>query len=68
MHRLRVGGGTGRVGAFALPRPEHYGLAPVLAPLIGGVVGAGAYQLLIHPFLPAGVKAKKEPEACIDGH
>jgi len=29
----------------------------VVAPLIGGVIGGGAYQLLIHPFLPARVRA-----------
>jgi glycerol uptake facilitator protein len=40
-------------GAAALPAPDNYWWIPIVAPLIGGVIGAGAYQLLIHPFLPA---------------
>jgi len=40
-------------GPSALPSPDNYWWIPVLGPLIGGVVGGGAYQLLIHPFLPA---------------
>lgn len=47
-------------GSSALPGPEDYWWIPIIAPLIGGVVGAGAYQLLIHPFLPARVNALKE--------
>jgi len=44
-------------GSSALPSPDSYWWIPVVAPLIGGVVGGGAYQLLIHPFLPARVRA-----------
>lgn len=40
-------------GAAALPSPDHYWWVPIVGPLIGGVLGGGAYQLLIHPFLPA---------------
>lgn len=44
-------------GPSALPAPDHYWWVPILGPLIGGVVGGGAYQLLIYPFLPARHKA-----------
>ena len=40
-------------GASALPSPENYWWIPIVGPLLGGLVGGGAYQLLIHPFLPA---------------
>jgi len=33
----------------------------VVAPLIGGVIGAGAYQLLIHQFLPARNRVSSDP-------
>ena len=51
----------------ALPSPENYWWVPILGPLIGGVIGGGAYQLLIYPFLPArhaateGVSVIKDP-------
>ena len=41
----------------ALPSPENYWWIPIVGPLIGGVVGGGAYQCLIRPFLPARVRA-----------
>lgn len=44
-------------GHSALPGPQDYWWVPIIAPLIGGIIGAGAYQLFIHPFLPARVKA-----------
>ena len=37
----------------ALPAPGNYWWVPIAGPLIGGVIGGGAYQLLIYPFLPA---------------
>jgi glycerol uptake facilitator protein len=40
-------------GSSALPSPNNYWYVALVAPLIGGVVGGGAYQLLIHQFLPA---------------
>lgn len=40
-------------GHSAIPAPENYWWVPIAGPLIGGVIGAGAYQLLIRPFLPA---------------
>jgi glycerol uptake facilitator protein len=46
-------------GPSALPAPDNYWWIPIAAPLIGGVVGAGAYHMLIRPFLPAHVKARK---------
>lgn len=41
----------------AFPSPENYWWVPIVGPLIGGVVGGGAYQWLIRPFLPARVRA-----------
>jgi len=40
-------------GPAALPSPGNYWWIPIAGPLLGGVLGGGAYQLLIHPFLPA---------------
>lgn len=37
----------------AFPAPGHYWWVPVAAPLLGGVLGAGLYQLAIKPFLPS---------------
>lgn len=39
-------------GSSAFPSPGNYWWVPIVGPLIGGVVGGGAYQLLIHPYLP----------------
>jgi glycerol uptake facilitator protein len=44
-------------GASAFPSPDHYWWIPIVAPLLGGVVGGAAYQWLIHPFLPARIRA-----------
>lgn len=44
-------------GASALPSPGNYWWIPIAAPLIGGVAGGAAYQLLIHQFLPARTRA-----------
>jgi glycerol uptake facilitator protein len=44
-------------GASAFPSPDHYWWIPIVAPLLGGVVGGAAYQWLIHPFLPARLRA-----------
>ena len=40
-------------GSSAFPSPERYWWIPIFAPLIGALVGGGAYQWLIRPFLPA---------------
>ncbi len=40
-------------GRSALPSPDNYWWVPIVGPLLGGIVGAGAYQGLIRPFLPA---------------
>lgn len=45
-------------GASALPSPDHYWWIPIAGPLLGGVVGGGAYQALIHQFLPARNRAR----------
>ena len=45
-------------GAAALPSPGHYWWVPIAGPLLGGVLGAAAYQALIHPFLPARIRAQ----------
>ncbi|MDF3983901.1 aquaporin family protein [Luteibacter sp. PPL201] len=47
-------------GPSALPGPDNYWWVPIVGPFIGGVVGAGAYQLLVHPFLPARQRALAE--------
>jgi glycerol uptake facilitator protein len=47
-------------GPSALPSPDHYWWIPIAGPLLGGIVGGGAYQLLIHPFLPARLRAAQE--------
>lgn len=47
-------------GAAAFPSPQNYWWVPILGPLIGGVVGGGAYQMLILPFLPARDRARLE--------
>jgi glycerol uptake facilitator protein len=44
-------------GSSALPSPDNYWWVPIVGPLLGGVVGGGAYQLLIRPFLPARLRA-----------
>ena len=40
-------------GEAAIPSPGSYWWVPIAGPLIGGVIGAGAYQVLIRHFLPA---------------
>jgi glycerol uptake facilitator protein len=47
-------------GSSAFPSPENYWWIPIVAPLIGAVVGGGAYQFLILPFLPARDRAMLE--------
>jgi len=44
-------------GRSALPSPDHYWWVPIVGPLFGGVLGGGAYQLLIHPYLPARIRS-----------
>jgi len=39
-------------GYQAFPSPKDFWWVPILGPLIGGVIGGGAYQYLIRPFLP----------------
>lgn len=48
-------------GPSAIPAPDNYWFVPIVAPLIGGAVGGAAYQVLIHRFLPARVKAMSSP-------
>jgi glycerol uptake facilitator protein len=48
-------------GSSALPSPDNYWWVPIVAPLLGGVVGGGAYQVLIHQFLPARNRALTTP-------
>ena len=43
-------------GGSALP--QSYWWVPILGPLLGGVLGGGAYQVLIHQFLPARNRAR----------
>ena len=44
-------------GSSAFPSPQSYWWVPIVGPLLGGALGGGAYQLLIHPFLPARLRA-----------
>jgi glycerol uptake facilitator protein len=58
-------------GPSALPSPDNYWWVPIVGPLVGGVVGAGAYQVLIHQFLPARVRAREaasEAHSPVEGH
>ncbi len=50
-------------GPSALPGKDAYWWIPIVGPLLGGVVGAAAYQWLIYPFLPARVRALQQPAA-----
>jgi glycerol uptake facilitator protein len=45
-------------GSSALPSPDSYWWIPIVAPLLGSLLGGGAYQLLILPFLPARDRAR----------
>jgi glycerol uptake facilitator protein len=45
-------------GSAAFPSPQNYWWVPIVGPLIGGALGGGAYQVLIHPFLPARNRAR----------
>ena len=47
-------------GSSALPSPDSYWWIPIAGPLLGGLVGGGAYQLFILPFLPARERALLE--------
>jgi glycerol uptake facilitator protein len=47
-------------GSSALPSPDNYWWIPIVGPLLGALVGGAAYQLLIHPFLPARLRARNE--------
>ncbi|MGZ6011823.1 MAG: MIP/aquaporin family protein, partial [Caulobacteraceae bacterium] len=47
-------------GPQAFPSPDNYWWVPIVGPLIGGLVGAGAYQLLIRPFLPPRGQRKEQ--------
>lgn len=44
-------------GSAAFPSPGNYWWVPVAGPLLGGALGGAAYQMLIHPFLPARIRA-----------
>jgi glycerol uptake facilitator protein len=47
-------------GPSAFPSQDNYWWIPIVAPLIGALVGGGAYQFLIRPFLPARRRAQLE--------
>jgi glycerol uptake facilitator protein len=50
--------------AQAFPSPGSYWWIPIVGPLIGGLLGGGAYQVLIRPYLPpktARVQQQSEP-------
>ncbi|MFT8777372.1 MAG: MIP/aquaporin family protein [Gluconacetobacter liquefaciens] len=39
-------------GPSALPAPGNYWWVPIVGPLAGGVIGAGAYEGLVRPYMP----------------
>lgn len=47
-------------GGAAFPSPQQYWWVPIAGPLLGGALGGGAYQVLIHPFLPARIRASRQ--------
>ncbi|CAP54210.1 MIP/aquaporin family protein [Gluconacetobacter diazotrophicus] len=49
----------------AFPSPGNYWWVPIAGPLIGGVVGATVYEYLVHPFLPAHIRAQKALHAVV---
>ena len=55
-------------GSSALPSPGSYWWIPIVAPLIGGVIGGAAYQFLIHQFLPARNRARIAELAAENGN
>lgn len=44
----------------AFPAPKNFWWVPVVGPLVGGAVGAAAYQWLIRPFLPDYMAAQSD--------
>jgi len=54
-------------GSSALPSPDNYWWIPIVAPLLGAVLGGGAYQVLIWPYLPARRKAMLEAQQEVAG-
>lgn len=54
-------------GESALPSPDNYWWIPIVGPLIGGVIGGGAYRWLIYPFLPARQRALAEATQAAGG-
>jgi glycerol uptake facilitator protein len=47
-------------GGAAFPSPQNYWWVPIAGPLLGGVLGGIAYQVLIHPYLPARIRASTQ--------
>ncbi|MCE2563119.1 MIP/aquaporin family protein [Komagataeibacter sp. FNDCF1] len=52
--------------AAALPAAGHYWWVPIAGPLIGGLLGATAYEYLVFPFLPAQLRAQKALQGKIE--
>lgn len=50
-------------GPIALPGPHGYFLVPILAPMIGGLIGGGLYDYLIGRYLPVEEVLMKEIES-----
>jgi glycerol uptake facilitator protein len=51
-------------GSQALPAPDNYWWIPIVGPLVGGPIGAAAYQFLIRPYLP---RKTVPPPAAVPG-
>jgi glycerol uptake facilitator protein len=54
---------TGYGSAFEAPGGAVYFWIPVVGPLLGGLLGAGVYSLLVERFLPEAVEAREAREA-----
>ncbi len=48
-------------GPQALPSPDSYWWIPIVGPLVGGVIGGGAYQFLIRRYLPPRSLRSEQP-------
>ena len=52
-------------GTQALPAPGNYWWVPIVGPLIGGPIGAWAYQFLVRPYLPPATAPRELSEPAV---
>jgi hypothetical protein len=67
-HLTRAGDG-GAAGVFFTHPGEsiagNYWWVPIVGPLIGGPIGAGAYQFLVRPYLPPATAPRELSEPAV---